>query len=337
MRTLSFLFLGVLGFFVSADSARAQLEVRLSIKVILDANGDRPTGGNLSTDAGINGAVADANTLLTSFGRGYTFRVTEIRDLSGQTGLLNLDCKDASDAIEAGVQSNPASYIWRTNALNVYINKGDDNASCAFNGLLVMKYTSSGGTFVHEGAHHLGLCHTQGCGCKDCTDCPAIVTDGISDTLPDRECWRVDDISIYAYFTFFTNLTATQKAAVSNTFNNVMSYHKNITNDYYTGTHDVLTAGQWDHLADYARTNRASIMNGKTLFVDYTNTICVPLGFSQCNGIIGGPYPSVGQGITAATGGDIVLIRRGHYNEPMTITKPITLRATRGDAFLGSP
>jgi hypothetical protein len=41
--------------------------------------------------------------------------------------------------------------------------------------------------------------------------------------------------------------------------------------------------------------------------------------------------------MNAAGAGDIVLIRPGHYNEPMTITKGITFRATRGDALIGKP
>src|ERR1041385_5072318 len=72
------------------SEAHAQLEVRLSIKVILEANGMRPAGGTLSTDTGIRSAVDDANRVLASFGRGYQFRITEILDLSGHTELLDL-------------------------------------------------------------------------------------------------------------------------------------------------------------------------------------------------------------------------------------------------------
>ena len=34
---------------------------------------------------------------------------------------------------------------------------------------------------------------------------------------------------------------------------------------------------------------------------------------------------------------DMVLLRTGNYNEPQTITKALTLRATRGDAVIGKP
>ena len=121
-------------------------------------------------------------------------------------------------------------------------------------------------------------------------------------------------------------------AQVSNTFNNVMAYHRSDG-----GSQSVLTPDQWDQIADFTRTDRANIMNGKTLFVDWMNTCLFPSGFSQCTLGLSGPFPTVAQGVNGASGGDIVLIRRGHYNEPMTITKAITLRATRGDALLGKP
>ena len=44
---------------------------------------------------------------------------------------------------------------------------------------------------------------------------------------------------------------------------------------------------------------------------------------------------AVGEGVTSAQGGDIVIIRPGNYVEPMTVTKAITLRATRGQATIG--
>ena len=333
---LKALLLGAVMVAGSPFHAQAQLEVRLSVKEILDTNGMRTAGGTLSTDEGIRSTVSAANDILASFHRGYQFRITEILDLPGHAELLDLACQDASDAIEAGVQINPASYAWRTNAANVYINRAaDDTGSCAFNGLLVLKYTGGAGTLLHEGGHHLGLCHTQGCGCKDCTDCPGIVDDGIDDTLPDRQCWSEDQIAFYSFGKTYDQLTdPQQRLMVSNTFNNIMSYHKTSEGS----TKDVLTPGQWDRIADFTRTTRANVMNGKTLFVDRTNTACLfPIGFSQCTGGFDGPYPTFIQGVNGASGGDIVLIRPGHYNEPTTITKAITLRATRGDAFIGIP
>ena len=171
-------------------------------------------------------------------------------------------------------------------------------------------------------------------GCQDCESCTSLMSDDIDDTLPDRECWSSNQIAANAFPADYPNLSDAQIMQVSNTFNNVMSYHRPDG-----GTATVLTPDQWDHLADYTRTNRSNIMNGKTLFVDNTTPACAArAGFSECFGAnVGGPLLTVAQGITRASAGDIVLVRPGHYNEPMTITKAVALRATRGDALIGKP
>ena len=324
--------LGALVVVCSLLQVQAQIEVRLSIKVILDANGMRPAGGVLSTDDGIRNGVANANKSMASFGRGYQYRITEITNLPGHADLLDLTCQEASDSIDAGVQNNPASYRWRTDAANVYINKGADAESCAYNSLLVLKHTSS--AFLHEGGHHLGLPHTHGGGCKDCDTCTSLVSDEIDDTLPDRACWSFNQIAANAFPDDYPILSDAQITQVSNTFNNVMAYHQD-----EGGSQSVFTPDQWDRIGDFTRTNRMNIMNGKTLFVDNTTPACAARdGFSECFGTgVGGPFLTIVQGITRASAGDIVLIRRGHYNEPMTITKAVALRATRGDALIGKP
>jgi nitrous oxidase accessory protein NosD len=71
--------------------------------------------------------------------------------------------------------------------------------------------------------------------------------------------------------------------------------------------------------------------------VDLACGAVVPNGSSICSVV--GPYPTVAAGVTAAAanGSDIVLVRAGNYNEPQIITKPLTLRATRGSAVIGKP
>jgi len=52
------------------------------------------------------------------------------------------------------------------------------------------------------------------------------------------------------------------------------------------------------------------------------------------------PYRLVQTGVTAATAtsGNIVMIRPGNYDEQFTISKPVTLRATRsGWVTIGKP
>ena len=339
MKTLSLLkslLFAALALGCSLPQAQAQIEVRASFKILLDTNNaPPPASGGFATDANIRARVDQANRLLTSFGRGYTFRVTEVTNLAGHADLLDTDCKETTAQIEAGVQTNPASYAWRTTAMNVYITRGNDvGGACAFNSMLVLHWNDIYNTLCHEGGHHLGLAHTQGAGCGGCDTCTNLMSDFIGDTLPDRECWSFNQIAANAFPATYPNLTTAQTAMVSNTFNNVMSYHRSDG-----GTATVLTPDQWDHLADFTRTNRMNIMNGKTLFVDNTTPACAARdGFSECFGAgVGGPFLTVAQGITRASAGDIVLIRPGHYNEPMTITKAVALRATRGDALIGKP
>jgi hypothetical protein len=321
--------IAALALLVLPREAAAQLAMRTSVKFILSAGGTRPPGGALLTDEDVRRAFTNMNNLLDTFGRGYQFRITEIIDLAGHSELYNLTTSNASAMIKAVVDNDPSALGWRTNAANLYINN-DPGGGSDFNGMVVVSHNGSYKTILHESGHHFGLCHTQGCGCRDCPTCE-LTDDEVGDTLPDRECWTVDDIATNAFHTLYANLNAAQRAMVSNTFNNVMSYH----ND---GTHGVLTSDQLDRMADTANGRVAdNIITGFTRFVDHANTCSVPAGNSACLGGFTGPFRTLTQGVNAAVTGDIVLIRPGHYNEPMTLTKAVTLRATRGDALIGKP
>jgi hypothetical protein len=316
-----------------AFDAGAQLKVRVSVKVVLDLLGNRPAGGNLSTDEGIRNSITNANRKLAGFGRGYQMNLIEIRDLPFHAELeLMTEC-DAVGSIKAGIKNDPASYLWVPDAMNIYVNAGISGHGCSggYADPIVMLYTDNIG--LHEPGHFFHVCHTQGCGCAWCDTCPLVQDDGIDDTLWDRACWSQDEIALYNYALPYAQLMPAQQILVSNTFNNVMSYHG--TNG---GNAMVLTSGQLDRMADTAnRYVSSNIVNGFTHFVDRTNACAVPTGSSACLITVGGPFPTVAGGIASASPGDIVLVRVGHYNEPMTIRKAITLRATRGNALLGKP
>jgi hypothetical protein len=309
--------------------AAAQLEMKVSVKFILSSTGSRPPGGALFTDDDVRAAYTNVNNLMDTFHRGYRFRITEIVDIAGHSEAYDVDVKTASEIIKSNVDVNPVAFGWRQSAANLYINNSSGGGS-AFNGMVVIGHDSGYKTIMHESGHHWGLCHTQGCGCQSCTDC-GLTSDGIDDTLPDRQCWTENDIAVNYYHSNFAQLSASQQAAVSNTFNNVMSYH----ND---GTHDVLTIGQLDKMADTANSlAQSNIVTGYTWFVDRANTCTQRSGSSACTNGTGGPFQTVTGGINNANSGDIVLVRLGNYNEPMTITKAVTLRATRGNAIIGIP
>lgn len=320
-------------FCLFALEARAQIEWRVSVKFILDANGRRPSGGIIDTDQDVRDQIDAANRLVTPFGRGYTYRLTEIVDLSGYSQYFSTDRETTSSNLLVIANSNPASIAWRANALNYYINAaGGANEGITTSKLITMGHNVTRETFTHESGHYLGLCHTHGCPCPTCdsTNCPVPpVSDTIADTLPDNTCWDQDDISTNWFNKIFANLNPAQQNMVSNTFNNIMSYHARRL---------VYTSDQLDELADTSNGSRNNLTSGFTWFVDHDNTCTGRTGSSKCtlNGT-GGPFQTVTTGVNTAGAGDIVLIRPGNYNETMTINKAVTLRATQGDALVGKP
>src|SRR5436190_18948241 len=74
-----------------AFDAGAQIEWRVSVKFILDANGHRPSGGLIDTDQDVRDQVDAANRLIDPFGRGYRFALTEIVNLSGYSAYSGTD------------------------------------------------------------------------------------------------------------------------------------------------------------------------------------------------------------------------------------------------------
>jgi hypothetical protein len=307
----------------------AQIEWRVSVKFIVDANGNRPTGGIIDTDQDVLDQIDAANRLVTPFSRGYTFQLTEIRNLTGFASLFTADRETVKATLQSVVVTNPASILWRNNALNVYINAADGiNEGITGIYLVAMGHNVGRETFTHESGHYLGLCHTHGCDCESCTDC-VDPSDGIADTLPDSLCWsNQNQMATNYYHSNFVELTHAQQVAVSNTFNNIMGYH---------ALRKVYTSDQLDHITDVSNTTRSNLVTGFTRFVDRDNTCTQRTGSSACVNNTGGPFQTVAGGINNANAGDIVLIRQGHYNEPTTIRKAITLRATRGDALIGTP
>jgi bacillolysin len=76
------------------------------------------------------------------------------------------------------------------------------------------------------------------------------------------------------------------------------------------------------------------IAAGRDLYVDNTSICGVPVGLPGCVFSLG-PYVTVGQGVSGAYPGDILHIRVGNYNEPMTVTKALSLQAENGLVNIG--
>jgi hypothetical protein len=355
-----------------AAPARADIVIRLSVKAVLDpATGMRqPEVSELI----FSNTVAGMNALLASFGRGYRYEWVgnALIDVGGRgqtnTGpsqYYNVDFQDDPNGetlrqqFESNAIAHPLIYGWDSRAANIYIlrmgTNGSSSSSFPPNALTTVLGNPPPGrgyskiyTVIHELGHHFNLKHThQGQGYLNsdlsaCADqncgCARLIggnDDLIADTIADHVCWNSRDaIAQGNYGMNYADLTNLRKAAVDRVWLNIMSYHED---DQGTNEVNVFTSDQLDRWTDSANNDRPAEVSGRTWFVDRNNGCLAPIGSSACVGNFGGPYPTVAGGIASARAGDIVLIRPGHYNEPMTLNKAITLRATRGDALLGIP
>ena len=318
-------------------SGTAQLRWRISVKFILNASGNRPATGVINTDAEVQDQIDNANAVLRTYGRGYEFQLTEIVDLSGVSQWYNSD-RDEKDALEAAAEGNKALYAYRDNAINVYINGNSGSAICSFppgDDIIFMGQGSRTTSVFHESGHYLNLRHTfqgedyRNSNNTDCTNgcaCAILIggnDDLCADTIVDHQCWDSQNaIALGNFGVIYGSLSAANRARVDNLHFNMMSYHD---------TRDRLTPDQLDRMTDASNGDRFKITNGRTRFADRNNTGIFQFGTSDF------PFETVGQGVTAAASGDIVLVRPGNYDEPMTITKRVTLRATRGTAVIGLP
>jgi len=157
MKTFILLFLASLPL-----NASAQLEWRLSIKLVADTNNSPPPNAfiNLSNE------VLTANQLLATYGRGYRFQLTEILTLTGLSQWYNIQARNNSNklALQAAARANPPLYAYRTNAINVYVVNGSSGiCSFASNGddIILVGANVYRTILIHECGHYFNLFHTH--------------------------------------------------------------------------------------------------------------------------------------------------------------------------------
>ena len=315
--------------------APAQIKMRVSVKFILGPFGEMPAGGNGTFDEFVDIAnqVDAANQILRATGRGYEFEIQEITTVSGPATAFFNSPREDKDDLEAAAEDDPPGFKWRDNAINMYVNNAQGSAICSLpsDEVILFGQKSRDTSLFHESGHYFNLKHTHegeqfyGTDAQLCVvvdpvspcSCASHVggnDDAVDDTITDNECWTAADI--------LANNPGATALEVANVFNNMMSYHD---------TRDRLTSDQLDIWADAANGPRNNVVNASTRFVDLNGIGVVQLGSSAF------PFLNMTDGVNNANPGDIVLIRAGNYNEPIRITKPVTLRASRGVARLGVP
>jgi len=331
----------------ASGEARGQIQWRISVKFILGPGDMMPTNSdgfgansaNLTNRQAVTDNINYANQLLDRTGRGFRFNLTEIQDVSGASSFFNLPARSEANKIslEAAATASAgarAQFFWRDDAINVYINNTSSGV-CSFvgSGNIIFSGSAAYDTLIlHECGHFFDLLHTHNtqafrnsngttCTASNQCSCAQLIggDDGVADTVLDHQCW--DRPALVA------NNPGAGDFQIDNVWLNVMSYHL---------PQDRFTDEQMDRLTDTASDARRFVATGRTWFVDRNCGTVFRNGSSRCD-FFSGPFGAVRDGVNSAQSGDIVLIRSGNYNEPMTINRSVTLRASRGSVSIGIP
>lgn len=204
----------------TAASAPFGVPVRVSVKFILNASGNRPGAGSINTDAEVRAQFTRSSEIFSRFISEIRLHEVEIVDISGASGFYLNDAGEASrDEIRDAAIASPTAYAWRSGSVNIYITGANASAIADFppnNNIVIMCQGSFDTTMAHELGHILNLAHTHETCCGG---------DGCGDTLGDDQDWTKNQIATNAYGLTYANCSVGQKFNVDMTFSNLMSYH----------------------------------------------------------------------------------------------------------------
>ncbi|GMR07226.1 MAG: hypothetical protein BMS9Abin26_0228 [Gammaproteobacteria bacterium] len=282
-------------FFLLTGIAAADIPYRVSVKFILDSNGNRPASGDINTNAEVNDQIDLGNEVLRNMFSELGMGLVEIVNIAGVSQHFNDAINGTNrDQIRSDALGNTALYAWRTNAINMYIVGSSGSAISKFppnNDIIMVGQNIRTTTVIHESGHSLNLMHTHEGGGAD----------GCADTIPDNKDWTIDQLSTNQYGVPYASLTAAQQNVVDMVFNNIMSYH---------GPRDRLSPCQMDRMSNQGYSDRSWMYSKIPVYVSTTN-LCPLL----CNGSWVFPYNNVQ---TALSGGGLtgkgLVLKQGNYS-----------------------
>lgn len=306
-----------------SQSAFAYVPVRISIKFILDASGNRPTAGNLNTNAEINSEVDWANIILRDNFSEYRLAELELIDLSGVSQWYNTTVggnpgPTNRDNLRAAAIADPTTYHWRTDAINIYINGGPNSAISKFppdNDIILMNQWCSNtpSCMLHELGHSLNLMHTHETCCTNQDLC--------ADTISDNQTWTKDQLSQNNFGNVYASLTAAQQNQVDLVFNNVMSYH-------VSEPQLRLSTCQMGRESTQGDSDRAWLLSKSPVYVNSGYG-----GLFQTGRYVK-PYKTFKKAVNSGLSGKVLVVQQGSYTSTTPVTTNTTIVTRSGPSII---
>jgi hypothetical protein len=298
----------------SALAATAYVPVRVSVKFILSSTGSRPATGRLNTDEEIEAEWDWGNTILADERNMSEFRLYKrdfIVDLSGVSSYYSATANSTNrDNLRADAMASPGTYLWRTNAINIYINGGTGSAISKFppdNDIILMNQNcgNTPSCMLHELGHSLNLLHTHQSG-----------GDGCSDTVGDNSSWTKNQIAQNAFGKNYDDCTASEKDQVDLVYNNVMSYHTSEPQLRFS-------ACQLDRVSTQGDSDRAWLLYRQPVYVDSG------YGGAWEFGRFTMPFKTIQAAITGGITNSTVVLQDGTYADPTDVIDDSSYMVTR--------
>lgn len=273
-----------------ANTCLAEVPVRISVKFIVDANGNRPATGNCNTDAEINGQVNLGNSIFKNAISELSIDLLEIVDVPNISQYFNVGLDPAITQLRQDALNNPTLYSWRNDAINIYVNGSGDGGIAILpsdNDIIMIAQGCRQEVIVHELGHSLYLYHTH-------------ENDLCADTIPDNAGWTRDQITQNNFGCLYADCNASQQDQADMVWSNVVSYHPSPRNR--------LSQCQMDRESTQGYSDKNWLYTKMPIYINS--------GFtgSPKNGSFTNPYQTLQSAISAGwANNSIIVLQQGSY------------------------